>query len=526
MLNSNPTQTSLTLQSDVKHGNNEQLTQKAYLNVAAAMLSFIVTGGASLLINPFLVNGLGSTYYGILQIIQQMTTFMTAADGRPTQALKWFVANQQGMTDHTAKKQAIGSALAIWLVFSPVVLIVGGILVWLSPSITKVSPELYLMVRLATTFYVIDILISGIAMLPDAVMKGMNLGYKRMMLAPFFIILSALLTVGAILLGLSVPGVAAAALAADLLMGVVWWGIIRSMLPWFRVARPNPAGLRQFIAVSGWFFVWTLINKVLLNGDIVVLGMVASPEAVTIYSLTGYVARMVVDLSALALGAITPGLGHFISKQQNVEAGVVRHEMLIINWLLCVSIGVSILIWNRSFIGLWVGKVYFAGALANLMIVLTVFQLTFVRNDAFIIDLTLNLRNKVLLGGLSAILSLALAAILIQPLGIVGLCLGLLVGRSILSVGYPLLVGSALNLSSRTQLRGLVRPALVTVILFTATAYLGQYFVVKDWFRFLLFGSLTFASAFGIALITGLRHNERKAIVSRISKIRPFGRAE
>jgi O-antigen/teichoic acid export membrane protein len=524
MIESESVDTSTPVQPREKSEKNEQLTQRAYLNVVTALLGFVAAGGTSLLINPFLVRGLGNVHYGVLQIVQQMTTFMTAADGRPTQALKWFIANLQGGSDHTKKRHAIGSAIGIWLFFVPVLLIAGGIMVWFSPLIARVPTNLNLVVQAATALYVFDILVSGFATLPDAVIKGMNMGYKRMMLTPFFILLGGVLTVGAIFLGMGVPGVAAAALITDIIMGVVWWSIIRKLLPWFGVARPDMDGLRRFIGVSGWFFGWTLVNKVILNGDIVVLGMVAGPEVVTTFTLTGYVARMVIDLSALALGSITPGLGLLISQEKHKEVLTIRHEMLIINWLLCISIGVSILLWNRSFLGLWVGLEYYGGIVPNLMIVLTVLQLTFIRNDAFIIDLTLNLRNKVLLGGMSALLSLGLAASLIRPLGIAGLCLGLLVGRSILSTGYPLIVGSTFGFPWKQRLHGMARPALTTALMFFASAYLSQFLLVENWFQFMAYGSATFAAACVIALVIGLTLNERKAIIARVGKVRLFGR--
>ena len=519
------TQTTLPIRPGVKPEKGEELTQKAYLNVVAAMVSYFVTGVTSFIVNPFMVTGLGSTHYGILQIVQQTSTFMTAADGRPIQALKWFIANLQDTTDHTAKKQAIGSAMVIWLMFSPIVLIVGGILIWFTPLITQVSSDLFLMVRVAMVFYIIDILISGIAMLPDAVLRGMNLSYRRLMLAPFFTILSGILTVIAVKQGFSVPGVAFAALLTDFIMGMVWWGIIRNLLPWFGTIRPDTAKLRQFIAVSGWFFAWTLINKIILNGDIVALGIVAGPDVVTTYALTGYVARMVVELSALATGAITPGLGRFISGERFAEARTIRHEMLNINWLLCVSVGATILLWNKSFLGLWVGTEYYGGIPANLMIVLTVVQLTLIRNDAFIIDVTLQLRRKVLLGGLSAILSLGLAAILIQPFGIVGLCLGLLIGRSVLSIGYPVIISSLFTQTSQPHLTGVIRPVTVTIVLFITSTYLSQSIFVKNWLQFFALGGLSFVFALSIALAGGLSMYERKAIIERVSRIRLFGGA-
>ena len=59
--------------------------------------------------------------------------------------------------------------------------------------------------------------------------------------------------------------------------------------------------------------------------------------------------------------------------------------------------GTSILLWNRSFIGLWVGADRYSGSFPHSLIVIGVIQLVFIRSDANIIDLTLRLSQKVLL---------------------------------------------------------------------------------------------------------------------------------
>ena len=100
------------------------------------------------------------------------------------------------------------------------------------------------------------------------------------------------------------------------------------------------------------------------------------------------------------------------------------------------------------------------------MIMLMVTQFVLIRNDAAIIHRTLKLRNKVLLGAFSATLSVALAAILVGSwkLGVIGLCLGFIAGRSTLSLASPWIVGLALGISFDTQLSNVLRPALITAL--------------------------------------------------------------
>jgi hypothetical protein len=96
-----------------------------------------------------------------------------------------------------------------------------------------------------------------------------------------------------------------------------------------------------------------------------------------------------------------------------------------------------------------VGSQHFIGSIPDLLIVIVVMQFIFIRNDGNVIDLTLRLKNKVIMGAISVGVSLGIAVAFIQwlNLGVVGICLGLIIGRLILSVGYPILVGRFLGIS-------------------------------------------------------------------------------
>src|SRR5204863_6752993 len=121
----------------------------------------------------------------------------------------------------------------------------------------------------------------------------------------------------------------------------------------------------------------------------------------------------------------------------------IRNETMSLVWLFSIATGAAILIWEESFLRLWVGPQYYPGAATMLMIVLSVLQFSLIRTDTNIIDLTLDLRHKTELGAFSAALSVVLGWLFLGPFrwGFIGLVIGFLLGRASRSCGYPLSTG-------------------------------------------------------------------------------------
>src|SRR5215217_4799931 len=89
----------------------ENLTQKAYLNAFAATLDYGSRLVSGFIFTPFLVAGLGDTFYGVWRTLGNLTGYISAASGRPSQALKWTIANLQNSTDYEEKRRQVASAL-------------------------------------------------------------------------------------------------------------------------------------------------------------------------------------------------------------------------------------------------------------------------------------------------------------------------------------------------------------------------------------------------------------------------------
>ena len=378
----------------------------------------------------------------------------------------------------------MGSTLAVWLLFLPILVVLGGVLAWFVPYWLKAPREFFWSVRLATGLLVADLALSGLFAMPRSILEGQNLGYKRMGLSALLVLLGGGFTWLALYWGTGIVGLAVATMATTLLTGILFLQVMRTYTPWFGIARPSFEATRRFLGLSWWFLAWHMVMRLMTASDVVVLGMLGSPELVTTYSLTRYAPETLISVVAMVALGIMPGLGGIIGSRNLERAARVRTEIMSFTWLVITVLGSTVLLWNRAFLGLWVGERHYAGAIPALLIVIVAAQFALLRNDANIIDLTLDLRRKVLIGALSIVLSLVIAGILIKyfQLGIVGLCLGLIASCSVLSLAYPLWVGRLLGISLWSQLRSALRPAVTVILLFSMASESGDLLVTSPWF--------------------------------------------
>ena len=56
----------------------------------------------------------------------------------------------------------------------------GGVLIWLAPGITRAPPPLQGTVRLAAILLLAGFLVASFSAIPESVLRGMNVGYRRM----------------------------------------------------------------------------------------------------------------------------------------------------------------------------------------------------------------------------------------------------------------------------------------------------------------------------------------------------------
>ena len=497
------------------------LSRRASLNSIAALLDFGARSIVEFLINPLLVSRLGSAIYGAWRLLLQLTGYLWAASGRSAPALTAVIANRQHSTDHEEKRRLLASAMVTWLIFLPVLVVAGGAAAWFAPSYLNVPSPSVGVVRLAALLLVGDAIVLALVTLPRSALQGENLGYKRMGASALVLLAQGGLMALAAWTGGGIVAVAAAYAAGTILTGLLFWRVARRHVAWFGLARPSRAHVRWFLGLNWWFTIWKVVAELMVAGDVLVVALFAPLDVVAVYALTRFVSEALGNLLTTPLQGVAPGLGGIIGARDHDRAIRARNEFLAFNWLVVTVVGTGIVLWNGSFLHLWVGSRYYSGLLTTLLVVLLAVQLVFIRSDAYVIDLTLSVRKKVLLGVLSVASSFALASFFMGPLelGPAGAAAGFLLGRSIMTIAYPWLVGHAIGHPLSAQVRGALRPILTTGLLFAAAAVLAPAAHVDGWLGLITFVMGTVVVSGAVAVVAGLTPIQRRSLRTRLSRI-------
>ena len=493
------------------------LSRRASLNAAAAGLDFGARTVIELVLNPLMLHGLGDYLFGAWRILWRLTGYLWATSGRAAQALQSAVANRLQSEDTDEKKRFVGASVVVWALYSPLLAVAVGLAMWKLPGLLDAPSGLVSDLRWTILLLGVDAIVLSLFTIPRATLQGENLGYRRMGLSTVLVIVSGLLTGGALWLDLGIVGVATVNLLATVYTGAVFWRIARVHVRWFGAARPRAREVRWFFGLSSWFMLWKLVNQLMMSGDVLVLGILGSVELVTTYALTKFIPEATLPLLAMLVMGGIPGLGGIIGAGEHARARRVRGDVLSFTWLFGVAFAVSILLWNESFVRMWVGEEYFAGRTELLLLMISLLQLALIRSDALIIDTTLNVGAKTLAGLGSAVLALVIAGVLIgrYDMGIAGLCVGLIVGRAILNAVYPALVGAAIDHPFREQLRSAFRPFVTTGGLLTTATLASPLIAVDSWPLLVAGSAATAIATLTVAFRVGLDGPTRRRIVKR-----------
>src|SRR5256714_9782254 len=304
------------------------LTGRASLNAVQSLVDYGAKLVVGLVVTPIVLTGLGRSLFGVWEMLNRLVTYMSAADGRPTEALRLIVSSRQAVEDDALQRRAVGAALLIWVLFLPLIAAVGAILIWIAPTITHVAPALRGAVRAVTALLLLSFFLTLVAGVPESVLRGMNLGYRRMGLQASLNVLAGLLTVLAVRAGLGLAGLGGAQVAVATVTGGLFWLLAGRYVHWFGVARPRRADVMSLLSMSAWLTVGEAVAKLLLACDVIILGWVVSPTVVTTYVLTGYAARTATGIHVFAAGAPQPGPGGLIGRGDPERARAVRRGLL------------------------------------------------------------------------------------------------------------------------------------------------------------------------------------------------------
>jgi O-antigen/teichoic acid export membrane protein len=524
-----------TIQSPSRFSNikqilsDESLTKKATLNALASVLDYSARLIVAFFLSPIMVNVLGDYFFGVWKILSSSVSFISPTSGRPSTVLRYALAHHQSSQDIERKRVFISSAMVSWAIFLPLVGVIGSVFAWFIPQWIDTPSQFEWPIRLTAAILVGDLALTGLSAIPQAVLGGQNLGYKRMGLTVILVFLGGGLTWLGLSMGYGIVGVAAATITSTFLSGLLSLYIVKIYTPWVGVSRPDRNDIREYLGLSWWFIAWDIVYKVMMASDVIILGVLHSVAAVTGYTLTKYVPEILISIIDMVVFGIAPGLGGIIGASDFKKAASIRGELMAMAWLITTTLGGTIMLWNRLFLNLWVGANQYAGAVTCFLICVLVAQFILIRIDGNFIDLTLKIKQKVILGALAVGLSITISVILVIQfkMGVVGVLIGMIAGRSTMSFGYPAIIGRILNVTLSEQLRKLTRPVVTTTVVYISAymldslRWIGTSNDVLGWIKFVVLAGVTATVLVIIAFFGGLTRVQREKIWKRFRSMLP-----
>ncbi|WP_158859259.1 MATE family efflux transporter [Lunatibacter salilacus] len=503
---------------------SENLRQHAFLNSVTSIVDYAVVQVVGFVVSPFIVRGLGGELFGIWQMLIQMTGFANMADTRATQVLKWSVAKNRDTHSDSELRKEVTSAFVVTLLILPIVLIIGGIIVWYAPIVTKAGEKYYDLVRIVCSLLMFSLVIHKVFDMFESVLRGMNLGFKRMGVRAGIVAVGGGLKIVAITNGYGLIGLSFIEIFLACITGITFYYIVKINVPWFGFGKTNMASLISYGKLSGWFMAFTGSKMFLLSSDKIILGYIAGPIFVTQYTITMFASYALQGIINAVINGVIPGIGGLFGKKEFDKIKKARNLISSLNWFFVFSIGTSILLFNKSFIELWMGMDLFAGTTENLLILLIGLQFVFFQMDSLIINVSLNLKKKVIYSVLSSIATFFLAFWLVNQFGIIGLCLSILGGRLIITFGYPMILKRQMSIKSLDIISVNGRPLLISGLFFGVATYGSQFVTVSSWQMLLALGTFTILIAAAVFWFIGMKTLQRREILDAVHRIELFNK--
>lgn len=414
-------------------------------NFFAYYLSFVVMAVAGFIVNPILLAAFGPVMFGVWKSLQKFLEFASVADGQASQALKWIVATRTTYRDEERRRD-IGAALTVWVRWLPATILVAAAVTLAMPLLIRGIPaDMRQTAYITAAVLAANTVLAGLLSVPHAVLVGVNQGYKTMLVTTAAIVLANAAMIVVAVYGAALWSLAAIVLVAAIANAAVTWIVARRAVPWWGVSPPTRSDVRRVLGYSTWTLGWVAVDKIFLACELIVISITAGALVVAKYTFTTYVAQFVLAIAMVTASGFIPKLGAQLADHQRDAAAAtarsLRHLVIAVIGLGCSAI----LAFNGAIVTLWVGHEQYLGTTLNILLVICTLQFAMIRMDGQILDVTMRIGPKVMIGLISSAGGIVAGAATYALTGdLVDTLLVIIILRFLSNVMFPVLVARAI----------------------------------------------------------------------------------
>jgi O-antigen/teichoic acid export membrane protein len=374
--------------------------------------------------------------------------------------------------------------------------------------------------NLASNAIIIISIFMGIKSLlgiPEAIIRGNNLEYKTFFVDPLRMLLYGALVYFLLEKGFGLMGIISAIIISSIFDFVLRFIAQNYYLPNYKSSMPSTSKIKEFTSSGSWYMGSSFFSQILNSFDIIMIGMIFGMGQVTIYTLSKSILFRIAESISDITGGITASIGELIGANRIDKLIKIRKLLLRINIIIGITIMSYFIIFNSSFILLWVGASNFIGESINLIFSLTSFFVLLNLTDEIFINSLHAFKEKTKVMLYTVIIAIFFGYLLSVYLGLIAIPLGLMIAKIYQWHSYQNIINQYFPINMKQELFKNYK----IIILFVLTLYMKYIFndlVISTWFSFFIYSILFIMTYLIIIFIFILKDYETDYIKKIINR--------
>lgn len=326
-----------------------------------------------LVYTPYMILKLGDGQYGIFSLANSLISFVTLLDLGFGQTLVRYISKARVTGDIEEEHRLNGFFLKMYMVIAVIAWVIGVGIVILYPQLaanTFAEEEIRLF-RIVFLILLVNVAIS----FPMSVFSATLNAYEEfflLKLANFimtvfkYLVMFFLLVAGCKLVAITVVVLISSLITQCFYMVYS----VRKIGIEFDFSRMKTNLTREILHFSFFIFLNLIIDFLYSNTDKLILGAVAGPVSVSIYSIGIYFSQYFTELSTAMSGVFLPKIMDLYQKGERDEISSLFNQVGRLQMILLFLVLGGYAFLGREFIYLWVGSTYKDSYLIGIVIML------------------------------------------------------------------------------------------------------------------------------------------------------------
>lgn len=403
-------------------------------SIASNWAGLAINIAISFFLSPFVVNKLGSVYYGIWAVAMQFTGYLYLLDFGVRESVIRYTSKYTARGQQTRLSHVLTTALLTYVPITALCLVAVGVCAWAAPYAFDIERQHWAEARWAIVFVGLTIAQTFLLNVFVGILHGLNRFDVANVLNTAFAVVRAGLVVLLLSKGGGLVALAAiqfgVSLASGLISAAYALRLLRRAGMGWRFGIPDA---RRFRALSSRVFgygFYVLLNnlgqKLIFTSDVIVIGLLLPIASVTPYAIATSLIEYLRSLFMATAQVFNPVASHLHATRQSADVESVLVGGAKLTVIVTLPIALTLAILGRDFVGLWMGEQY-ADPAGQVLLVLALLQIVSAPHYviAFVLYGISKHRTMAFVRAAEASVNIALSIVLAKTMGIVGVAIAL-----------------------------------------------------------------------------------------------------